>query len=119
MKDQYGFDIQCEHSDLRIVNENDEEEFVCTKGMFACRQKICYCNDKCSEYEPKNAVVEEIIDEMAEDISDMMIKNPIQWVEKAYKRAETKAQTHHVELDSCGREVWVRNESISEKQSYR
>ena len=110
MKDQYGFDIQCEHSDLRVINENDDEEFVCTDGHFAGVPRQCYCNEKCRRYEPHNETVEEIISEFAEKIADMMKEYPIHWVSEAYSRAVTKATTHHVELDSCGKAVWVKND---------
>ena len=109
MKDQYGFDIQCEHSDLRVINENDDEEFVCTDGHFAGVPRQCYCNEKCSRYEPKNETVEDIIGEMTEKIANMMKEYPIDWVACAYKRATAKACLYHVELDSCGKPIWVRN----------
>ena len=109
MKDEYGFDIQCEHSKLAVVDETDEDEFLCMKD-YVGKRRVCYCNESCKEYEPNRKAVEEIIDDMAEEISKMMMKNPKEWVVRAYMKAYDKALTHHVELDSCGKEVWVKNE---------
>ena len=51
----------------------------------------------------------ETIKALSDIIADMFIEYPRDWVISAFEQAYIKAQTHHIELDACGKAVWVKN----------
>ncbi len=51
MKDKDGFQIRCIHSEWKIIDQNDNKDFVCTKYN-TCGYHECYGNDYCRDYKP-------------------------------------------------------------------
>ena len=53
MKNKDGYEIRCEHAEWRIIDNNDNKDYVCTFfGTSVTGWHFCYCNDNCREYKP-------------------------------------------------------------------
>jgi len=44
---------KCKYSKIRIINENDDEDFCCMKFIYAT-YKTCYADTECPSYEEEN-----------------------------------------------------------------
>lgn len=54
MKDKDGFLIRCEHCEWKIINDKEEQDFVCQKfGSSVIDYHICFADENCRYYEPK------------------------------------------------------------------
>lgn len=51
MRDKDGFEIRCEYSDWKIVDQRDNHDYVCTK-YYAGGLHYCYCDEHCKDYVP-------------------------------------------------------------------
>ena len=100
-------ELKCKYSELGEYNARGDEDFICLKHHFEEGPKRCLCDERCPDYVPDKELY---IDDLVEEISRMFMDYPNEYVNKAYIRAYKKAQTHHVELDSCGKAVWVKND---------
>ena len=99
--------MKCKHSDLGEYNSKGDEDFICTLHHFEEGIMRCICDNKCPSYEPDR---EAYIEDMCDQILDLFKEYPHEMVNQEYVREYKKTQTHHIELDSCGREIWVKND---------
>ena len=51
MKDKDGFAIQCKYSDWKVIDEQWNHDFVCTR-FFQGGTHYCYEDEHCKYYEP-------------------------------------------------------------------
>lgn len=53
MKDKDGFTIRCKHSEWRIINDQEDQDFVCDRfGTDALGYHMCFGDEFCRYYEP-------------------------------------------------------------------
>lgn len=53
MKDKNGFLIRCKHCEWKIINDKEEQDFVCQKfGSSVIDYHICFADEHCRYYEP-------------------------------------------------------------------
>lgn len=53
-RDKDGFLIRCKYCEWKIINDRDDQDFVCGKfGDRIIDYHICYANELCRYYEPK------------------------------------------------------------------
>ena len=53
MRDKDGFEIRCKHTDWKIIDKQENKDYVCTKyGSRMNGYHICYCDEHCQSYEP-------------------------------------------------------------------
>lgn len=54
MKDKDGFTIKCKNSDWKIIDEQDNHDYVCLRfGCAVMKYHVCYADEYCRYYEPE------------------------------------------------------------------
>ena len=51
MKDKDGFEIRCEYAKWKIIDAQDNHDYVCTR-FESTGYHFCFCDDHCREYKP-------------------------------------------------------------------
>ena len=53
MRDKDGFEIRCIHSDWKIIDNNDNHDYVCCRdSSWITGYHYCYCDEHCKYYKP-------------------------------------------------------------------
>ena len=53
MRDKDGFEIRCIHSDWKIIDNNDNHDYVCLREKgWLTGYHLCYCDEHCKFYLP-------------------------------------------------------------------
>lgn len=53
MKDKDGFTVRCKHSDWKIIDEKENQDYVCMKfPTYNYKFHCCYGDEYCRYYEP-------------------------------------------------------------------
>lgn len=51
MLDDNGFAIRCEHARWAVIDNNDNQDYVCDRYT-TTGAHVCYCDKYCKDYKP-------------------------------------------------------------------